>query len=178
MNKKKLILCLIVLILIGVVIYFIANNVSITKTTDEDYSNYTPEQEISDDQLNQTSITLYFLDKETNQIKSENHSINSSELLKNPYKAIVGKLLEGTNSENFESVFPENTRLIDANITNNCVILNFSDDLLKFKDDTQKYNIINVLLNTLTQLNEVTSIRILVNNEPVQGLNEEYSSIS
>ena len=57
---------------------------------------------------------------------------------------------------------------------NNCVILNFSDEFLNFKDDSQKFNMINCILNTLKQLNEVNSIKILVNNNLIGGFDEIY----
>ena len=178
MNKKKGILLLLVLVIVGIVIYFIANNISITKSEKDGYSNYTPQEEISDEQLRQTSITLYFLDKETNQLKSESQLIDSTELLKNPYKSIAQKLINGPTNTNLKSVFPENTRLIDASLTHNCVILNFSQDLLNFNTEEEKYNIINCLLNSLTQLNEVNSIKILINNEQNEKMGEEYCQIS
>ena len=180
MNKRKLITLLIVLILIGLIVYFIYTHVSITKTTNEEYSDYTPQEEISDEQAakSQTSIVLYFLSPETNELKSESRLIDANELLQNPYKTIVQNLLNGPTDEKLQKVFPENTRLIDANLTNNCVILNFSEEIQNFKDDNQKYNIINSILNSLAQLNEVNSIKILVNNNPIENMDEEYSSIS
>ena len=75
-------------------------------------------------------------------------------------------------------MFPEGTRLIDATLSNDCVLLNFSEELLNFKDDVQKYNIINSILDSLTQLNEVNSIKILINNEPNDKISQEYTSIS
>lgn len=175
MNKKKLILVFLVLIIIGVIAYFIINNITISKNEDESYLNYTPQEEISDEQSRETSISLYFLNPETNQLKSEGKLVNANELLNNPYKFIVQKLIEGPSDKSLINVFPENTRLIDASLQNNCVTLNFSDDLLKFKDETQKFNIINSILNSLAQLNEVSSIKILINNEPHKGIDQEYS---
>ena len=71
MNKKKLILFFLLLVLIGVVAYFIINNITISKNEKESYLNYTPQEEISDEQSRETSISLYFLNPETNQLKSE-----------------------------------------------------------------------------------------------------------
>ena len=173
MNKKKLILVFLVVIIIGVIAYFIINNITISKN--ESYLNYIPKEEISDEQLQETSISLYFLNPETNQLKSEGKLVNANDLLQNPYKFIVQKLIEGPSDKSLINVFPDNTRLIDASLQNTCVTLNFSDDLLKFKDDAQKFNIINSILNSLAQLNEVNSIKILINNEPHQGIDQEYS---
>ncbi len=178
MNRKKAFVILLILIVVGVIIYFISTNISINKVTNDAYQNYTPQEEISDEQIRQTSLILYFLDTETNKLKSEIRLIDSTELLNNPYKTIVQNLLSGPTSENLKSVFPENTRLVDANLVNNCVILNFSEELKSFTNDEEKFNIINSLLNSLTQLTEVHSIKILINNEPYHGLDEEYAEIS
>ena len=58
MNKKKLILVFLFLIIIGVIAYFIINNITISKNEDESYLNYTPQEEISDEQSRETSISL------------------------------------------------------------------------------------------------------------------------
>ena len=175
--KKKSSVIFIILIIIGIIIYFLINNISITKT-DNEYMDYTPQEEISESQNRETSITLYFLNPETGDLKSEGKTVNTNELLKNPYKLIVEKLIEGPSSTTLQNVFPENTKILDANLSNNCVILNFSEEFLNFKDDVQKYNIINSMLDSLTQLNEVDSIKVLVNNETKDGLSQEYTTIS
>ena len=176
--KKKILLVIFILIIFGVILYFLINNITITKNNQNGYMDYTPQEEISDSQSRETTITLYFLNPETNELKSEGRTIDANELLKNPYKTIVEKLIEGPTDEKLQNVFPENTRLIDANLSNNCVTLNFSEELLNFKDDVQKYNIINSILDSLVQLNEVDSIKLLINNETKDGLSQEYTSIS
>ena len=173
--KKKYLLLLSVLIIIGLIVYWVFNHISITKNNS--YMDYTPAEEISESESRQTTVLLYFLDSQTNQLKSEGKLLNSNELLKNPYKLIVEKLIEGPNDENLQKVLPENTKIIDANLSNDCVILNFSEEILNYKDDTQKFNIINSLLNTLTQFNEVNTIKILVNNEANDKISQEYTSI-
>ena len=45
-----------------------------------------------------------------------------------------------------------------------------------FKDENQKLNIINCLVNSLTELNEVKSIKILINNEIHDEFKEEYTN--
>lgn len=173
--KKKYLLLLLALIIIVLIVFWVFNHISITKNNS--YMDYTPAEEISENQSRQTTVLLYFLDSQTNQLKSEGKIINTNELLNNPYKLIVEKLIEGPIDENLQKVFPENTKIIDANLSNDCVILNFSEEILNYKDDTQKFNIINSLLNTLTQFNEVNTIKILVNNEANDKISQEYTSI-
>lgn len=177
MKKKNIFIAIAIIIIIGAIIYSVIQHNSNQEKEPEEIAEYTPEEEITDEQLRETILTLYFLDSETNSLKSEGKLVDSSLLLENPYKTIVQCLLDGPKSETLKSAFPKNTRIIDANLTQNCVTLNFSEEILNFEDDTQKYNIINSILNSLTQLTEVNSVKILVNGETIESINEEYSAI-
>ena len=162
-NKKILFLLVFVLTIILISIFFVVKKFDSNNTGD--FEEYTPEEEISDTQLRETVVTLYFLDKNSNTLKSEGKLIDSVLLLQNPYKELVNLLILGPSSENLSNVFPENTQILDAYIKNNCVTLDFSEELLNFENEDQKYNIINSILNTLSQLNEVNSIEFMINNE-------------
>ena len=164
-NKKIFFLLILVLIIILISLYFIIKNFNEKKSTNENsFSEYTPEEEISSKQMRETTVTLYFVNN-NNDIKSEGKLIDSAELLKNPYKKLIELLLLGPQNNELVNCFPENTKILDATFDNGCVILNFSEDILNFKDETQKLNIISCTLNTLKQLNEVNSIKILVNGD-------------
>ncbi len=175
-NKKIFFMLFLVLIIILIILFFVIKNFNSQTTSDENMpiSDYTPEEEISSKQLRETVVTLYFVDS-NNELKSEGKLIDSLELVDNPYKKIVELLLAGPENESLFKVFPENTKILDANLNNNCIILNFSEELLNFENDNQKYNIINSILNTLTELNEVNSIQILVNNSLPTGFDSEYN---
>lgn len=177
MKKKNMILLIILLIIIGVFTFIIIQNRKSATSDTEQIKEYTPEEEITTKQLRETILTLFFLDSETQTLKSEGKLIDSSNLIENPYKLIVQYLIDGPTNTTLKSVFPENTRIIEASLEQNCVILNFSEELLNYEDDTQKYNIINSILNSLTQLTEVNSIKFLINGEPSDQLNEEYCAI-
>ena len=62
--KKKFFLMLIGLIIIGAIVYFVVNHISIVQN--DDYMEYTPEEELSDSQSKETTINLYFLNTENN----------------------------------------------------------------------------------------------------------------
>ncbi|MCI9063798.1 MAG: GerMN domain-containing protein [Clostridia bacterium] len=172
--KNKTIFFILIIIIIGV-LSFVFINYKRNKT--KDIAEYTPQEEISEDQMKETIVTLYFLNSETKELKSEGKLLCANELIENPYKKIVELLIAGPTNSNLQNVFPENTRILDTNLENNCITLNFSEELLNYKDDVQKYNIVNSILNSLTQLNEVNSIKILVNNKSAEKFDEEYSAI-
>ena len=172
-NKKILFLLVFVLAIILILIFFIVKKFDSNNT--ENFKEYTPEEEISDSQLRESVVTLYFLDKNTNTLKSEGKLIDSILLLQNPYKELVNLLILGPSSENLLKIFPENTQILDAYIKNNCVTLDFSEELLNFENEEQKYNIINSILNTLSQLNEVNSIKFMINNEKNDVFSDTYT---
>ena len=172
-NKKILFLLIFVLAIIVVLLFYIVKNFN---STDKSITQeITPEEEISENQLRETIVTLYFLDKESNTLKSEGKLIDSASLIQNPYKELVNLLIQGPKSQNLAGVFPENTQILDAYIKNNCVTLDFSEELLNFENEDQKYNIINSILNTLTQLNEVNSIEFLINNEKNEFFSDTFT---
>ncbi len=177
MKKIKLfpiILLLIILVIATISIVWTKFNISDNSQKNTDY---TPEEEITSEDLSKTTVTLYFIESGSNSLKSEGKLVDSKTLLENPYKKIVELLISGPTSENLQKVFPENTKILNATIDNNCVTLNFSEELLNFKDDTQKYNIINSILNSLAELTEVSSIKFQVNGKATDSMNEEYSKI-
>ena len=177
-NKKLILILLAVIIIVGIIIFMVINSQSNKENTqDKELEEYTPEEEISSEQMRETIVTLYFLNTQTKELKSEGKLVDAAVLVENPYKLIVELLIEGPKSPELQNVFPENTRLLDAQIESGCVTLNFSQELLNFKDDVQKYNIINSILNSLTGLNEVNSIKILVNNEIPENFDEKYTAI-
>lgn len=175
-NKKILILFILISIIIicGIVFFIISH---MQKKDSENITEYTPAEEISEEQMKQTMVILYFISNDTNTLKSEGRLINVNTLLQNPYKELIQLLLDGPKTSGLSSSIPENTRILDATIEKNCVTLNFSPEILNFADETQKYNIINCILNTLSELNEVNSIKFIVNGEENEIFNEEYSII-
>ena len=172
-NKKFLFLLIFVLAIVVVLLFYIVKNFN--STNKNITQEITPEEEISEIQLRETVVTLYFLDKSSNTLKSEGKLIDSASLIQNPYKELVNLLIQGPKSQNLARVFPENTQILDAYIENNCVTLDFSEELLNFENEDQKYNIINSVLNTLAQLNEVNSIKFLINNETNDAFSDTFT---
>ena len=82
--KRKLIIIitLIVIIITGIMLYcyFKKENATIEE--------YQPEEEISNEQMRQTIVSLYYKNKETGELMPEGRIIDSKELLGNPYKKL------------------------------------------------------------------------------------------
>ena len=171
--KKKIFMGIFLTLAVIGLIYMIVINTVFNKN-EEIINEYIPEVEISDSELRKTLITLYFLDKENN-LKSETRLIDSKELLRNPYLVLVNMLIEGPKDETLKGVIPKNTKVIDATINRNLVTINLSKEFIENAegDVNQKSKMINTIVNTLTELNEVQTVKFLIDGEEVDGFQEE-----
>ena len=71
MKKKIIIIGMILILLIGLVIYFVINS---------EVEEYVPEEEISKEDSNMATVTLFFQNKETKQLEAENRNINTNQM--------------------------------------------------------------------------------------------------
>ena len=178
-NKKIIIIFSILFIILVVGGYFLINYLRKDKTEEERQivEEYTPEEEISEDQLRQTIVSLYFPNKETKELEPEARLVDIKEVLEDPYNKLVNLLMEGPKDEKQEKIIPDNTKLLNTMLEGDCVTLDFSSEFLNYDktDEKTKENLINSLVKTLTQLNEVNSIKILIDGNPNEEFNENYS---
>lgn len=171
--KNKRIIAVIVLILIIVLGFIIYKNVSI-KNQEDEYQDYIPEEEISDEQMRQTKIILYFVNNETGELETEIKVVDANTLIKNPEKQIMELLIKGPQSSNLKKLIPDGTILHDIKIENSCAIINVSNEFLNYQNEEEKIKIINSIVNTLTNLKEIESVKFLINGEENEKLNETY----
>lgn len=172
MKNKKIIMyvgiILIVLILSGVG-YIIYNNIK--NNQEEIKYEYTPEEEITGEQLRQTIITLYFLNPNTYELTPEARQIDAKELLDNPYELLINLLIEGPRNENLLKLIPENTKLNSAQIKNNILYIDFSEDFVKEQSlgKEQEELILKSIVNTVTELTEINKVAFLIDGEESKG---------
>ena len=164
MKGKRLIIVLLILLIIGGVIFFC------TRSRQEEeivQSEITPEEEISEEQERKTMISLYFEDKQTGEIVKENRMIDVKILANNPYMELVKMLIEGPKSENLQSTIPEGTKINNVDISGNIVYIDFSKEFINNHEGSLENEIKTVysIVDTLTELNEVTFVRILIDGE-------------
>lgn len=172
MKKKIIIILFLIIIIMG--LFYMIIKYNILKKNSEIINEYIPEVEISDGELRKTFIKLYFLD-EQGEIKCEERLVDSKELLRNPYIALVGMLLEGPKDAKLKSAIPEGTKIIDAKLNKKCVTINLSKEFVNGMEGNsiQKCKIIYTIVNTLTELNEVQSVKFLIEGEMVDGFKED-----
>ena len=171
-KNRKTIIAIIVLVLIIIGGIFIFNNISIESETDK-YKDYTPQEEISEEQMRQTKVILFFANSETGEIESEVKIVDVNLLINEPYKQIMNWLINGPQSSNLKKLIPEGTAIHDIKVEKSCAIINLSNEFLNYETEENKLKIINSIVNTLTNLKEINSVKFLINGEE----NEKFSEI-
>ncbi len=173
---KRIIGAIISLLIVGIGVFFIFRNIEIKKIENE-YQDYIPQEEISDEQSRQTKVLLYFENIENGQLEIETKIIDANLLIENPEKKLIEYLIKGPQNDKLKKLIPDGTILNDVKIENGCAIINFSNEFLNYENEENKLKIINSIVNTLTNLKEINSIKILINGKENENLLDEYCKI-
>lgn len=170
MKNKKLLICIavaviIILIILGVI--FFINRSKSKENLNNQIAEYTPQEEFSDDEIRKTIICLYFKNIETNSLIAEAKCIDVKDLAKDPYTYLINLLIAGPENEKLESAIPEGTKVNSCTLKGNTVYVDLSKE---FVDNApsgieEESMVIYSIVNTLTELNEVSNVRFLINGE-------------
>lgn len=136
---------------------------------------YVPETEIEDVDLRKTMVCLYFANKESGELQKESRLIDSKDLLIDPYSELIDMLIDGPESEFLKKTIPEGTKLLSVELVGNCLNINFSKEFIDnaSQDENDKRNYIYSIVNTMTELNEVNSVKILIDGQESNGFEEK-----
>lgn len=178
MKGNKIIwIFLLIALIIAICGYIYINNIK-DKQVSGKIVEYTPQEEIKDEQMRKTMVNLYFYNNEKGELEKEARIIDVAELIENPYSKLVELLIEGPKNENLNNLMPTDLKVNNAEIMNGCVTLNLSIEFLNYTEDQDlKHKMIYSIVNTLTELTEVDSVRFLINGKPNEEFNEEYTRI-
>lgn len=176
MNKKIIIIftTLLIIILIGgyLVINYFKNQEQETIIEE-----YTPEQEITEEQSRQTIVSLYFSNKETQELVPEARLVDIKEIINDPYDKLINMLIEGPKNDKYEKIIPDNTKLNKTYTEKDMLYIDFSSEFLSYdkQDTNEKENLINSIVKTMTQLTEINSVKILIDGQENADFNEIYT---
>lgn len=176
-NNKIIVVFIILFIIIVLGGGLVLKKVKMDKEELENYNEYIPQEEISEEQTRQTIVSLFFKSKDTNNLIPEARMIDIKEIINNPCERLIELLIEGPKNEKEEKIIPENTKLNNTHMEGDCVVLDFSEDFLNFDKsiENEKQNLIMSIVNTLTQLTEVNRVKILIEGNDSEEFNEVYS---
>lgn len=171
LDKKRVIIvffiiCFVVLSILGVYHLFI-------KEDEEKIIEYTPQEEISEEQMRQTIISLYYLNGE--QLLPEARMIDVKELIENPYEKILNLLLEGPKNENLKNAIPQGTKINKIEKQGENLIIDFSKEFIENHEGGEEKEKLTIksIVNTVTELTEINGIKILIDGEENKSFKEE-----
>lgn len=173
-NKKIVIIFSVLLILILVLGYF---GIKYAKNKSENViEEYTPEQEITEEQSRQTIVSLYFIDKETGELYPEARLVDVKEMMNLPYEKLLNLLIEGPKNEKLKKVIPDNVKILKTYTENDCLVIDFSQEILNYNKEEKnaKENIINTIVNTMTELTEINRVKFLIDGKESEELKGEF----
>jgi len=169
MKNKKLLYCIIILIVIFIVlgVLFFFNSDNSKKNISNEITEYTPAQELSDDEIRKTIISLYFKNIETNSLVAEARCIDVKELYKEPYSYLINMLITGPENEKLESAIPEGTKVNSCTLKGTTLYVDLSKEFIDNAPSgiEEESMVVYSIVNTLTELNEVSEIKFLINGE-------------
>lgn len=174
-NKKIVTIFIILLVIIAVGGYFFIKYAK-EKYKKEDIQEYIPEEEITDQQMRQTIVSLYFLDSQTNELSPEARVVDIKEIMEKPYEKLISLLIEGPKNERLSNIIPKGTKLLGINLEGNTLTINFSGEFLNYNKEnpTVKANLINSIVNTMTELTEINNVRFLIDGNENEEFKENY----
>ena len=160
MNRKKLIIIIVLVIAIAITGILLWSNRS--KNMEENVIQ--PQEEITDEQMRTALVTLYYMNKETKELTPEGKMIDVKKLLADPYETLINLLIEQPKNEKLQSAIPNGTKVLGAELKGDVVYLDLSNEFIE-NNSVEEKTIINAIVNTLTELNEVNGVKILINGQ-------------
>lgn len=171
MNKKLIFRVILIIVIISAIVALIICNFSTEMVENVENNNVIePEQEISEQQMRQTGITLYFEDKQSAELVKEERKVDAKDLIDNPYMYIVNLLVKGPNDSNMQNAIPEGTKVNKVELKGDCAYVDLSKEFLNSSGMNSIYSIVN----SLTELKEVNSVKILIDGESKENMKEPF----
>lgn len=172
--KKKFIAFIIILVAVIILIVFnfsteMLNNV---ENKEENSIEIQPEEEVSDTQSTQTSINLYFLDNSSDILVKEERNIDAKNLIDNPYKYILQLLMNGPEDEKFSNAIPKDTKINKVELKKGVLYVDLSKEFL----NSSGTNSIYAIVKTMSEFNEVESVKFLIDGQENENLKEAFVS--
>ena len=166
MNKKtKKIAVIIITATISIsLVFLLILNVDVKKVDDDVlYNEIIPEEEITDNQLRETTINLYFLG-DNNELVEIVKKVDSKELLENPYYVVLELLINKNSESSNKTCIPEGVRINNITRNRECLTIDLSKEFIDNMDENieNQSMAISQIVNTMTQFKEINAIKILI----------------
>lgn len=168
--KKVISIVLIILFVVAVILFIFFNFSTEVEDNVEIQNEIQPEEEIAESQNYNTKIKLYFIDEASGILTAENRTVDSRELIKNPYLYVLNILIKGPESQGLINVIPQNTKINSAKLEKSTLYVDLSQDFLNSSGTEAIYSIVN----TVTEFNEIDSVKFLIDGKQNDALKEKF----
>ena len=164
MNKKIIVLIIIIFIILSIGIWYFF---FYSKNNNSQSNEIIPEEEISEEQMRQTIVSLYFYNDAEKSLASEGRLIDAKDLLREPYKKLMELLIEGPQNTNLKKTIPEGTKINKAELKGETLYLDLSKEFIENHEGGEEKESITIysIVNTMTRLTEVNAVKILIDGE-------------
>jgi len=171
LDTKRIITISIIIFLILLSIFCVYH--FFIKNKEDIITEIVPQEEITEEQMRQTIVSLYF--KSGEDIVPEARLIDVKQLLNNPYEEILNMLIEGPKNNNLEKTVPEGTKINKILKEKDTLIIDFSEEFINNHKGGEKEEEITIksIVNTITELTEINGIKILINGEENKCFKDE-----
>ena len=170
---KKIVYFVATLLFAVVIIFAILKNTS-QVDVETTMSEYTPEEEITDQQNRMTIVTLYFWDAQNCKMVPEARNVDVKDLVEDPYKKILGLLIEGSEDNSIGKTIPEGTGVNSVKLDGENLIIDF---IAGYKIGSEEHlEIIYSVVDTFLELKEVNTVSFLINGQVVDGMGDKFVS--
>lgn len=172
---KKLIYGLIITFLVLVIIFAILKNSKKVEIVNE-MTEYTPQEEISEEQNRMTLLTLYFVDSSSGELFPEVRKVDVKDILTEPYEKIMNYLLMGSQTEMGEMTIPEGTKVNSIKLEGSNLVIDLSKEFIgKYEIGSEEQTkVIYSIVNTFLELKEVSSVTFLIDGESVDKMSDAF----
>lgn len=163
-KTKKIAIFTIIGVISVCLIMLLILNVDVQNVVDGACGNeIVPEEEISDAQLRETTVNLYYVGA-NNDLKPILKKIDSKRLIENPYLTTMQILLEKPTDSDICTCIPDNVRINKIEKKGECLVIDFSKEFLdNMEENVEKQGLcISQIVNTMTQFTEINAVKILV----------------
>ena len=164
LDKKRVLIVTAFIMVIAIIIlgvYMFTKN----KEKQNEITEYTPQEEITDSQVRQTMVSLYF--KSEDKLVPEARLIDVKKILENPYETILKMLIEGPKSQSLKNTIPEGTKINQIEKVGEILILDLSEEFIlnHVGGEKEEKLTIEAIVKTLTELTEINGVKIKINGE-------------
>lgn len=179
-NKRfKMFLCItIIVILLACMGFYIFKKLEANK--DATLSEYTPQEEISDEQFRSTIVKLYFKEVASNNLRVESKSVDAKELISNPYLTLVNLLIQGPSDANLQSAIPQGTQVLNVSLSGDTIVVDLSNEFVENHAGGAEAESATIysIVNTLTELTEVNAVKFLIDGQEGKAFKDNALSFS